>query len=66
VYGIVGSVVQTSALLALQSPTGNQVTYVNHITELTDVLRSFDTLKKAFGLLVEHIQTVPGTMQAQV
>ena len=66
VVGVVGGEVEAAALLALQGPTGNEVAYIDHVAELADVLRGLDTLEKALGLFVEHVETVPGTVQTQI
>ena len=66
VYGVVGGEVQASTLLTLEGPARNQITHVDHVAELANVLRGFDALEEALCLLIEHVETVPGTVQAQV
>ncbi len=63
---IVGREVQSAALFALQGPTGDEIAHINHVAQLTDVARGLHALKEAFGLFIQHIQTVPGTVQAQI
>ena len=66
VDGVVSGEVETTALLALQSPAGDEVADVDHVTQFTDVLRSLDALEEALGLFVEHIETIPCSVQTQV
>ena len=66
VQRIVCGEVQATALLALQGPAGNKVAHVNHVAQFADVAGGTDALKEAFRLFVEHVQTVPGPVQAQV
>ena len=46
--GVVGGVVQSATLL-------------DHITQFADVLRCLDAFEEAFGFLVEHVESIPGT-----
>ena len=66
VEGIVSSEVKPSALLALQSPTSDEIAHIDHIAQLADILRGLYALKETLSLLVEHVETVPGTMQTKV
>ena len=66
VMGVISGEMQATALLALQCPTGDEIAHINHVTQLTDVTTGLDTLEEALGLFIEHIQTVPGTVQTQV
>ena len=66
VMRVVCSEVQTTTLLALQRPTSDEITHVDHVAQFADVATGLDAFEQAFRLLVKHIQTVPGSMQAQV
>ena len=55
-----------SALFSFHGLTGNQVTYVNHVTELTNLSGSFYTFEQTFCFFVQNVQTVPGTYHTQV
>ena len=49
---IVYCVMQSTAFLAFHSLSGNQVTYVNHITQFTDFAGSLDTFEQTFCFFV--------------
>lgn len=57
--GIVGREVQSTALLALQCPAGDEVADIDHVTELADVTTCLHTLEETLRLLIEHVETVP-------
>lgn len=63
---IVGGVVQSAALLALDSLTCDEVAHVNHVAQLADVAARLYALEEFLGLLVEQVEAVPRTLQAQV
>ena len=63
---IVGSIVQSAALLALQCPTSNQVCHVDDIAQFADVTGGMDALEESLSFLIKHIEAVPCTMQAKV
>ena len=60
VMWVVCSEVQTTTLLALQRPTSDEITHVDHVAQFADVATGLDAFEQAFRLLVKHIQTVPG------
>jgi len=66
VEGIVGGEVEAAALFAFEGPAGDEIADINHVAQLADVAAGLDTLEEALGLFVEHVETVPGTVQAQV
>ena len=63
---VVDGVVKTTALLALDSHTGNEITYIDHIAELAEFLAHLDTLEEILGLFVKQVEAVPGTLQTEV
>ena len=63
---VVGGEVEAATLLTLQGPAGDEITHIDHVAQFADVLRRLDALEEALGLFVEHIETVPGTVEAQV
>ena len=50
--GIVYGIVQSSALFAFHSLTGNQVTDVNNITEFAKLTGGLAALEETFGFFV--------------
>ena len=64
--GIVGGEVQAAAFLAFERPPGYQVSYVYHVAQLADVAAGLDALEEPLGFFVEHVETVPGAVQAEV
>ena len=63
---VVDGVVKTTALLALDSHTGNEITYIDHVAELAEILAYLYTLEEILGLFVKKVEAVPGTLQAKV
>ena len=63
---IVDGIVKTTALLALNSHTGDEITHVNHVAELAEFLAYLYTLEEILGLFVEKVETVPGTLQTEI
>ena len=63
---VVDGIVKTTALLALDSHTGDEVTYIDHVAELAELLAHLDTLEEILGLFVKKVETVPGTLQTEV
>ena len=63
---IVDGVMQSATLLTLQGEAGDEVAHVNHVAELTDILRRFYTFEEVLSFFVKGIKAHPGTMQAQV
>ncbi len=63
---IVDGVVETTALLALDSHAGDEITYVDHVAKLAKLLAHLHTLEEVLGLLIEQVETVPGTLQSEV
>ena len=63
---IVNRVMKPSALFSFHCLTSNQVTYINHVTELANLSGSLYTFKQAFCFFIENIQTVPCTHQTEV
>ena len=63
---VVDGIVKTTALLALDSHTGDEVTYIDHVAELAEILAHLDTLEEILGLFVKKVEAVPGTLQAKV
>ena len=48
---VVDGIVKTTALLALDSHTGDEVTYIDHVAELAEILAYLYTLEEILGLL---------------
>ena len=63
---VVDGVVKTTALLALDSHTGDEVTHIDHIAELAEILAYLYTLEEILGLFVKKVEAVPGTLQSEV
>ena len=59
--GVVDGVMQTSALFALQGLTGDQITDVDHVSQLADVLAGFALLEQLLCFFIEQIKSVPCT-----
>ena len=57
---------QSAALLALDGLSCDEVAHVNHVAQLADVAARLYALEELLGLLVEQVETVPRTLQAQV
>ena len=64
VQRVVGSVVQSAAFLALESPPRDEVAHVYHVAQLADVAACLYAFEEPFCLLVEHIEAVPRSVQA--
>ena len=65
VDGVVGGEVEATALLAFKGEAGDEIAHVDHVAEFADVLRSLHALEEVLRFLVEHVETVPGTMQTE-
>src|SRR5574344_898427 len=65
-YRIIDGVMQSATFFTFQCATGDEITDMNHIAEFADVTTGFYTFEESFSLLIEHIQTVPCTVQTQV
>ena len=63
---VVDGVVETTALLALDSHASDEITYVDHVAKLAKLLAHLDTLEEILGLFVKKVETVPGTLQTEV
>ena len=63
---VVDGVVETTALFTLDSHTGDEITHVDHVAELAELLAHLDTLEEILGLFVKKVEAVPGTLQAKV
>ena len=63
---VVDGIVKTTALLALDSHTGNEITYIDHVAELAEILAYLYTLEEILGLFVKKVEAVPGTLQSEV
>ena len=63
---VVDGIVKTTALLALYCHAGDEVTYIDHVAELAELLAHLDTLEEILGLFVKKVEAVPGTLQAEV
>lgn len=57
---------ESTALLPLYGLARDEVSHVNHVSELTDVAGGLHTFEEGLGLLVEQVETVPGALQAEV
>ena len=53
---IVDGIVETTALLALYRHAGDEITHVDHVAKLAELLAYFDTLEEVLGLLVQLVQ----------
>ena len=65
VDGVVGGEVEATALLALEGEAGDEIAHVDHVAEFADVLRRLHALEEVLRFLVEHVETVPGTVQTE-
>ena len=65
VDGVVGGEVEATALLAFKGEAGDEIAHVDHVAEFADVLRSLHALEEVLRFLVEHVKTIPGTMQTE-
>ena len=63
---VVDGIVKATALLALNSHTGDEITHVNHVAELAELLAYLYTLEEVFGLFVEKVETVPCSLQTEI
>ena len=63
---VVDGIVKTTALLALDSHTGDEIAHVDHVAELAELLAYLYTLEEILGLFVEKVETVPGTLQTEI
>ena len=63
VVGVVGGEVQSTTLLALQGPTGDEVADVDDVAQLADASADGAGLEQFLGFLIEYVQAVPGTVQ---
>ena len=63
---VVDGIVKTTALLALDSHTGDEVTYIDHVAELAEILAYLYTLEEILSLFVKKVEAVPGTLQTEV
>ena len=63
---VVDGIVKTTALLALYCHAGDEITYIDHIAELAELLAYLHTLEEILGLFVKKVEAVPGTLQAKV
>ena len=63
---VVDGIVKTTALLALNSHTGDEITYIDHVAELAEFLAYLYTLEEILGLFIKQVEAVPGTLQAKV
>ena len=59
---VVDGVVETTALLALYCHAGDEITHVDHVAELAELLAHLDTLEEIFGLFVKKVEAIPGTL----
>ena len=59
---VVDGVVKTTALLALYCHAGDEITHVDHVAELAELLAHLDTLEEIFGLFVKKVEAIPGTL----
>ena len=66
VDGVVGGEVEATALLAFKGEAGEEIAHVDHVAEFADVLRSLHALEEVLRFLVEHVETVPGTVQTVI
>ena len=46
---------QTATFLSFYCLSGNQVAYVNHIPQLTDILGGLHLLKESLGFLIQKV-----------
>ena len=65
VDGVVGGEVEATALLAFKGEAGDEIAHVDHVAEFADVLRRLHALEEVLRFLVEHVKTIPGTMQTE-
>ena len=66
VLRIVHGIVQSAAFLPLYGLPGYQVADVDHVAQFADVLRRLHPFEEVFRLLIQQVQPVPRTLQAQI
>ena len=57
---------QTPTLLAFHRLASDQITDIDHVTQLAYLLIGLDAFEQIFGLFVQQIQTFPCTAQTQI
>ena len=57
---------KTATFLALDGHTGDEITYIDHVAQLAEILAYLHTLEEVFCLFIQQVETIPGTLQAQV
>ena len=61
---IVGSIVESAALFALNSLTSDEIANVDHVAQFADVAACLHALEESFVLLIKQVETVPRTLQS--
>ena len=57
---------ESAALFAFDSLTGDQVTHIDHIAQFAYFFGCLDAFEEVFGLLIEHVQPLPCATQTYV
>lgn len=57
---------ETAGLFALLGLAHDEIADVDDVAQLADLARSLRAFEQALGLLVEDIETVPCTVEAQI
>ena len=59
---IVDGIVKTATFLALDGHTGDEVTYIDHVAQLAEILAYLHTLEEVFSLFIQQVETIPATL----
>ena len=57
---------QTPTLFAFQRLTGDEVTHIDHVTQLAYFLVCLDAFEEVFCLFIEQVQSLPSPTQTQI
>ena len=63
---IVDGEMKTTTLLTLYRLTRDEIAHVNHVAEFADIATCLHTLEEILCLLIEHVETVPRSLESEV
>lgn len=63
---IISGEMKSTAFLSLDGKASDEVSHIDHIAKLADVLCSLYTLEELFGFFVKNVQTGPCSAQTEV
>ena len=63
---IISGEVKTTAFLSLDGKASDEVSHIDHIAKLADILCRLYTLEELFGFFVKNVQTGPCSAQTEV